>query len=64
MAPETSRPGTGDVPDFAALYEVDYQQGSHMTPRMACWLWRHASTSRTPGENRDHPEPLLKSLPP
>jgi len=65
MAPETSRPGTGDVPDFEALYEADYQQGSHMTPRMACWLWETclylADTWR---ENRDDPEPLLESLPP
>jgi hypothetical protein len=65
MAPEASRPGTGDVPDFTAPYEADYQQGSHMTPRMAYWLWETclylADTWR---ENRDDPESLLEFLPP
>lgn len=65
MTPETSRPGTGDVPGFAALYEADYQQGSHMTPRMAWWLWQTclylADTWR---ENHDDPGPLLEFLPP
>ncbi|MCA1706856.1 MAG: hypothetical protein LC808_27780 [Actinobacteria bacterium] len=65
MTPDTSKHGSDAGPDFAALYEADYELGAHMTPRMACWLWQTclylADTWR---DNRDDPEPLLEFLPP
>jgi hypothetical protein len=65
MTPDTSKPGYAHGPDFAALYEADYELGSHMTPRFGCWLWETclylAGTWR---ENRDDPEPLLNLPPP